>query len=416
MRILKLEYKRLLKTRSNWVFLGLALLLSVWMAVIPTTFPFVNYLDDGGNLQKLTGMDAYRYSVAAGAELAGEITPEKLKTALEAYQSCLEQYGAEAAWELPDGVYGRELYSYAAMYPRLREAYADSQSGMTQDLKNLDSRQLDDFYAQCNRHIRDLMALEYPDFPAAQEKAIALYERTEQPYVYYPSFSSDVMDYQTMTMFLILLLCTLVAAPVFSSDYQTGADDILRCTKHGRWKLGAAKITAALSLSAGTFTVCTALFLVITNSIFGWETAKTSVRLIYSIVSLVKAPDMLSLQIGGALMSLVFLLASVSFTLFLSSKLASTMGSTAAAVTAAFLPLLGFMFVRSNAMTWLCAMLPGSGLGMQNGVLQTLVDFQFLRLGNQAFWLPHVQLFFSAVEIPLMIALTLHSYCRHIGK
>ncbi len=37
---------------------------------------------------------------------------------------------------------------------------------------------------------------------------------------------------------LALLFCVVIAVLVFSADYQSGADDILRCTRHGRSRLG----------------------------------------------------------------------------------------------------------------------------------------------------------------------------------
>ena len=49
---------------------------------------------------------------------------------------------------------------------------------------------------------------------------------------------------------LLTLLCAVIAAPVFASDAQTGAQDIQLCTKNGGLRLAAAKLAAAFSITA----------------------------------------------------------------------------------------------------------------------------------------------------------------------
>ena len=56
MRIFRLELKRVLKSRLTWILLVLALLLSVLLAYLPTTYCYSNYTDETGNEVKLTGL------------------------------------------------------------------------------------------------------------------------------------------------------------------------------------------------------------------------------------------------------------------------------------------------------------------------------------------------------------------------
>ena len=58
MRLMKLELKRVLKTRLTLILLTFSLVLSLVMAYIPTTFSYVSYLDDNGNTIKPLGLDA----------------------------------------------------------------------------------------------------------------------------------------------------------------------------------------------------------------------------------------------------------------------------------------------------------------------------------------------------------------------
>ena len=130
------------------------------------------------------------------------------------------------------------------------------------------------------------MAMEQPDSPAAQRKAVEMYRNTKKPFEVYPGMTSAVMDYQNIMGFLVLLFCVVIAAPIFSADYQSGADDILRCTRHGRVSLGIAKMFAALFISGAAFVLCAAVHILVADSLFGWECTRTSIQMMYSIVTL----------------------------------------------------------------------------------------------------------------------------------
>lgn len=79
MRLMKLELKRVLKTRSTLILLTLSLVLSLVMAYIPTTFSYVNYLDDDGNTITLLGLDAVQYLKTLQSDTAGTVTPQKVR-------------------------------------------------------------------------------------------------------------------------------------------------------------------------------------------------------------------------------------------------------------------------------------------------------------------------------------------------
>lgn len=49
MRIFRLELKRILKSRLTWTLLALALILSVLLAWLPTTYCYSSYTDKSGN-------------------------------------------------------------------------------------------------------------------------------------------------------------------------------------------------------------------------------------------------------------------------------------------------------------------------------------------------------------------------------
>ena len=49
----------------------------------------------------------------------------------------------------------------------------------------------------------------------------------------------------------------------------------LRCTRHGRVSLGAAKLFAAFFISGAAFVLCAVTHILVEDSLFGWECTRT---------------------------------------------------------------------------------------------------------------------------------------------
>ena len=412
MRILRLELKRMLKSKLTWILLVLSLLFSALLAYLPTTYCYSNYTDEAGNEISLTGLASIVYEKERQADASGIVTPERVREAVEIYQACLTSYGVAESYDLPEGVYEREILPIAPLLHGVKEAFADPDTGMAPSIMEIDPEKINDYYSVCEARITSLMAMEQPDSQAAQRKAVEMYRQIEKPFEVYPGMSSAVMDYQNIMGFLVLLFCVVIAAPVFSADYQSGADDILRCTKYGRINLGVAKLLAALLISGLAFIVCAVTFIVVTNSLFGWECIKTSIQMMYSIVTLAEM-DIGQLQVLFAVAGLLSVLASVSFTLFLSSKCKSTVSSLAASLVFCIAPVVICMTVPGALSTWLCSILPASGTSIQASILYAITDFQFLNVGGLSIWTPYAMIGACVIEIPLFSFLTIRSYCKH---
>lgn len=412
MRLLLLEIKRILKARVTVILLLFSLFLTFFMAYIPTTFSYYEYTDAAGSKVKLTGLASIRYEKELQADLAGDVTPDKVRQAVERYQACLTKYGVTSSYNLPEGVYEEEITPYAPFLHGVREIFADPNTGIAPSLMEIDPEKLDDFYGQCERRNASLLAQEQRESSAAQTFAQEMYREVEKPFTFFPGYGSDPMDYQILVAFLLLLFCTVITAPVFTSDYQTGADDILRCTKHGKTKLAAVKILSALLICIAAFSLCTAIYIVVSDSLFGWECTKTSMQMIYSVVNL---PDMNigQLQCFIALSGLLCITAAVSFTLFLSSKLKNMVASLSVALLFCILPIIVYIALPTAIGNWIYPVIPTSGVGLQTSILYAVIDFDFWNIGNQAIWLPYVMLGAYMIEIPVFIALTVHSYNRH---
>ena len=412
MGILQLELKRILHSKRTWILLALSLLFSALLAYLPTTYCYSNGTDEAGNEISLTGLASIAYEKEQQADASGIVTPERVREAVESYQACLISYGVTESYDLPEGVYEREILPIAPLLHGVKEAFAHPNTGMAPTIMEIDPEKINEYYSACEARIISLMAMEQPDSQAAQHKAVEMYRQIEKPFEVYPGMSSTIMDYQNIMGFLVLLFCVVIAAPVFSADYQSGADDILRCTKHGRRSLGVAKLLATLLIAGLTFILCTAVFILLADSLFGWECIKTSIQMMYSIVTLADM-DIGQLQVLFAVAGLLSVLASVSFTLFLSSKCKSTVSSLAASLVFCIAPVVICMTVPGVLSTWLCSILPASGTSIQASILYAMTDFQFLNVGSLAVWTPYAMIGACVIEIPLFSFLTVRSYCKH---
>lgn len=409
MRVFKLELKRILGTPLTIVLLLSALFLTVVMAYLPVTFVYCSYIDDGGNTVELTGFAAIAYEKDLQNAIAGAVTPAKVRQAVEDYQACLNKYGVKESYDLPDGVYETEILPFAPLVHGVREVFANPNTGIAPSLITIAPEKLDDFYGACESRVASLMAQEQKKYPQAQQAAVEMYNAVQKPYQFFPGYSTDAMDYQILLSFLIMLLCIVIAAPVFASDYQTGADAILRTTKYGRGKLALIKIVSALLISGVMFLLCAFCYIFLSNSFFGWESTKTSMQMLYSIINL---PDMTirELQRFVAIVGLVSILATISFTLFLSAKCQNVMTALATALVFGILPFIIYLALPTDLAPWIYGILPSSGAGIQTSVLYTAIDFDFLTIGNVALWLPQVMLGACVIEIPLFAALTMYAY------
>ena len=410
MRLMKLELKRVLKTRLTLILLTFSLVLSLVMAYIPTIFSYVTYRDSSRDTVKLLGLDAVQYLKTLQSDTAGEVTPQKVRQAVEDYQTCLTKYGVDNTYDLPDGVYEADILPYAPLLHGVREAFADPDSGIAPSLMDIDPEKIEDFYGVCEARLDSLMKLEQRDHPAAQEAAKRLYSRVETPYQLYPGYNTDAMDYQLLLSFLIVLFCTVIAAPIFTLDYQTGADDIYRCTKYGRIKFAVTKIVSALLICGSAFSLYAVVFLLVSNSLYGWECTKTSIQMLYSIVNLPNL-NLGQLQWVCAGGYLLCLLATMSFTLFLSSRLRNVVASLSVSLVCCILPVILYVALPSEIGQWIYTILPAGGVALQTSFLYTLVDFAFWNIGNLAIWTPYVMLGAYCVEIPLFLCLAGYSYC-----
>lgn len=406
MSIFYLELKRVLKTRSTWILLIAAILLSGALAYFPISFVNYSYVNENGNSVTVSGIKAVQ--LMKKITVQGDITPDKIKKAVENYQEVAKKYGSIYKDNIPQDVLNKKILPFQHIIRSLESVYADPQTKAPADLSKISSGEAaKNFYEKYTWQIKNRVIQ-----PSAHKQALALYEKVDKPFKFtYGVGSSDASAYLIILIFMLVFLCTFITAPIFSAEYQTGADNILRCTKYGRTKLAVSKIISAVLICGISFAVCIFIFLFIENSVFGWDSLKTSIQSVETIC--LPAINVGQFEMITAAAGLLTLLATVGFTLFLSANCRNTVNSMILAIVFCLLPLIISSISGSNVMNWLRMILPSGGVGLGNSFGISLVELKFLSLGAHSFWSPYVMIIASAAAVPLFLILTIVFYCRH---
>ncbi|MBD5506173.1 MAG: ABC transporter permease subunit [Lachnospiraceae bacterium] len=409
-RLYKEELKRVLRTRSTLLFLAAAVVLSIFMAYMPVTYVRFTY-EENGQEMTIKGREALAIRKELQSPNAGEVTPEKMAEGLHAYQKNLEIYG-DFYGDFPRNVHNSEIFPWSPQVSRLREVMADSESGLAPDYMEMTEEDALNFYERCRTHLTDLMKLEQRKNPQEQQIAAKMYDKVTMPFYYYPGYDSNMFEYEGIYLFVLMFLCVMVTAPLFSCEYQTGADDILRSTRHGRRNLAFVKILSALTISIVMFVLCMAIFMVISNSLFGWECRQTSMQILFSASTLLGL-NMGQLQNLVMLAGFIALLACVSFILFVSSACRNTTISTGLTIAFVLFPSVFYMMIGNTLSAYLRVLFPSGALGGSNSFGYAVTYyFEFLKFGPLTVWTPWLLMIVPAIEIPIFLWLTVQTYCR----
>ena len=410
MRLFRLEVKRILKSRRTLILLSVAMLLSVLMAYLPISFEGINRPNEDGTVTELDGLAAIEYKRDLYATTQGEVTAEKVKQALITYQNCVNQYGPVDGEEFPLEVNIEKIVPIRPLLKGISEAFADPRTGIGADWMDIDPNEVEQhYYEKCAEHLNDVMKNEQKNHLSAQQKASEKYAKVDKPFQLYAGMSKDAFDYIELYILILSILCVAIAAPIFSNEYQTGADSILRATKNGRTRLAVVKISASSTIFILTFALGIAVHLLILNMAFGTDCLKTSFQMLFSIINLSNI-NLGQLEIILALAGLLSMLASISCTLFLSAKCKDSLTALLVSLVIVLMPIFAY---TSLGASWISCILPSAGIGLQNNLLYQLANFNYLHIGGMSFWTPYIILVSAAIEVPVFLLLAVRSYCKH---
>lgn len=410
MRVYHAELKRQLKTRSVRLLLLFALVMTFVLAYCPISFVQFVYAENGQEIL-VKGPKAISMRKEAWKDYAGEMTGEKLAEALQIHKDCFEQYG-NPYYYMPDSEYCQKLAPIEKWMYRLAEAYSDPATDEAPSPLDRTKEDALNFYQKYSEYFDASLEAQLSGHPEAIRQAKALQSHTKLPFSYYPGFNTDALDYQILLTLMLTIVGALIAAPIFSSDYQTGSDNILRCAKYGKKPLALAKITATLTITSILYLVCMTIYLLIEGFVFGWDCLKTSVQFIWMLRSLPPI-NYGQLMLLSAVFGFLSFLATIMCVLFLSARCRSVYASSSLSLLLCILPILTSSFLPEKVDLWIRFFLPDGGIGFSNSFLYEVLFLNFLHLGKLSLWYPYALTLSCLLGIPIWLLATVRAYQTH---
>ena len=419
--MLRVELKRILKTRSTWRLAAIALAICLASA-FSTVRQVVKYIDHGDEPTEIVrGAGVYEENRERYSVIRGEVTPELFASAVALHHELLELYGTD--YDIPPEISDRGLGPYSPVYTWIFNAFSD-EFGAALTSADISPERALNYYQERLATLERTLREKYEQTPQVVEYALDRLSAESGNFSYsYGIGSTSAFANFGLCAFLVTLICVIIAAPVFSADYASGADDILRCTRHGRARLAAVKAGSALLICSGVFALCLGAFLAVMYFAFGFDDI-TSAELL-QVAFNPQGLDAMGVLGWIVLSSLLAFLAVNAFTLFVSSRLRSSLGVVAISAAVALIPTIirmfmaggsfghGFAAAEGNLLNWLRLCLPSGGVSLTGAMMDELTGLRFLWIGDFVTWSPYVMLTATAVQIPIWFALTVRAYRRH---
>lgn len=405
MRLYYLEMKRLIRTKSVWILMIAMVVLAAVMAYVPVTF-IRAYKTDAGNVQAVTGVQAVKISKETRKDMEGEVTEEKIRQAIRVLNEMYQEYGSSFMEEVPADVYAEKIYPIMPVLNVIEQVLAPDGKNLYNmeafDVKEEDAATI---YEKYREEIQGLS--QNPELVKEMQKISG---SVKTPFTYESGMTLETVDYYTIYLFLVMFAFIVIASPVYAAEYQTGADDVIRCTKNGRVRIAVTKILVTFTLAVATFVASSLTFVAVLYILYGGNGFGTSIQMGYVFyLPALTIGSMLKLQSAGGVL---FTLATVSFVLFLSSKCKNVQTALISAFGIAILPMILNMAGNNNVLNIMRCILPTGGFGLINGLQSELMARNFALVAGHYIWLPYILLVAAAVAVPVFVGLTIVSYCR----
>ncbi len=405
MRLYYLEMKRLIRTKSVWILMIAMVVLAAVMAYVPVTF-IRAYKTDAGNVQAVTGVQAVKISKETRKDMEGEVTEEKIQQAIRVLNEMYQEYGSSFMEEVSADVYAEKIYPIMPVLNVIEQVLVPDGKNLynmeTFDVKEEDAATI---YEKYREEIQGLS--QNPELVKEMQKISG---SVKTPFTYESGMTLETVDYYTIYLFLVMFAFIVIASPVYAAEYQTGADDVIRCTKNGRVRIAVTKILVTFTLAVATFVASSLTFVAVLYILYGGSGFGTSIQMGYVFyLPALTIGSMLKLQIAGGVL---FTLATVSFVLFLSSKCKNVQTALISAFGIAILPMILNMAGNNNVLNIMRCILPTGGFGLINGLQSELMARNFALVAGHYIWLPYILLVAAAVAVPVFVGLTIVSYCR----
>ncbi|MCM1262906.1 MAG: ABC transporter permease subunit [Butyrivibrio sp.] len=286
-KIIRFEFMKVLKKKS---FLCAVLLMIVMLIIVPClTISENNWINEDG--MEITGMVAIRAKRNALENYSCDLTTEKLQSVIINYQSAyadpasfIKEDGTASSW-INNAAYAKYIQSDSDIKFLIDMAFTPQ--GDTYDyyaIGSMDIKDAENFYEKRLGKVEEYLNMDYSYGNYSEEDKEYFLTKNEKltiPFHYeYNTGWNKLFGISYVSLMVIALVVCITLAPVFSSEYQTGADAILLSTKYGRSKLIVAKIVSSFLLTSVIYALGILILTFVTFLIYGIEGADCSLQVL----------------------------------------------------------------------------------------------------------------------------------------
>ena len=328
-KLICFEFMKVFKKKS---FLCAVVLMMAIMVIVPClTISENNWINEDGS--EINGMAAIRAKRDALKDSSCDLTAERLQSVIEHYQSAyadpanfIQADGTAGSW-INNVAYAKYIQSDSEIKYLIDAAFTPK--GESYDYYAMGSMNPADvvsFYEKRMEKVEEYLNMDYSYgnySEADKEYFIAQNEKSTTPFHYeYNTGWNKLLSISYVSLMVMALVVCITLAPIFSSEYQTGADAILLSTRYGRSKLIVAKIASSFLLTNVIYISGMFILTFVTLIIYGSEGANSSLQVLNFLaptnVNLLQA--YLYVLLAGYCMCMFM----QGITLLLSAKMSST--------------------------------------------------------------------------------------------
>ena len=246
------------------------------LSIIALSFVFVSdqdyYRADG---TEVSGMEAIHVKQEMDHALAGPLTAERLKDALQQYHTVYgnsDNFGTSGA--LKDEVYCKDILPYNGILNLMRRIYSPAGAYDMNILSSITNERVENFYQDRHAQVQSIIDMDYTTgnyTQAEKDTILKLDAKVSDPITYDYSDGWKTLltrDFPTVFLLIALVVCIIIS-PVFAYEYQTGADAVVLSSKYGRRETVWAKLIAGFTVTSRIYFIAVLVSLISVLAVFG---------------------------------------------------------------------------------------------------------------------------------------------------
>lgn len=243
-----------------------------------------------------------------------------------------------------------------------------------------------------------------------KEKIMTKVNNMETPlyYNYTSGWKGLIKEMSSFNIFMILVVCICVA-PVFSSEYQTGADSIVLPTKYGRNKLIKAKFKASFIFTTVLYCIAVVVISGIRLSIYGFTGWNCKIQISSTYWHSMYNINFLQAFLLAALLGYIACLVSTSIVMFLSAKLKTPFTVIIVSLAIIFIPMFFDTGLMPKYISYGMDLLPIKIIDVNN----ILGYYKFYNIFGILVSQPLVMILSSIVFIIILLPFTYRFFRKH---